>query len=115
MRKGKNQVFGNDTIDPYPLIPAEAMKILCITDEAFKNIKEAYQAFCQGLRGRLPKRSLNPSPIRESLLVQKQPVLKKKHFSDYEPSKAIYLNECDYRRWCRVSEWFNQYGSDSEY
>lgn len=37
------------------------------------------------------------------------------HFSAYEPSTAITVNECDYRRWCRVAEWFNQYGPDAEY
>ena len=105
---------GNDTIDPYPLIPAEATKILCITDETFIKIQQAYQAFCRGLGGRSPKRSLNPRPIKERFLVQKQPNLKKIHYSDYEPSKAIYVNDCHYRRWCRVSEWFNQYGPDAE-
>lgn len=106
--------LGNDTIYPYPLIPAQATKILCITDETFKNIQEAYQAFCRGLRGRSLKRSLNPGQIKKNFLGQKQPNPKKTHFSDYEPTQAIYVNECDYRRWCRVSEWFNQYGPDAQ-
>lgn len=88
------------------------MKILCITDETFKNIQQAYQTFCRGLRGRPIKRSLNFGTIKKNFLEQKQPNLKKKHFSGYEPSQAIYFNDCDYRRWCRVKEWFNQYGPD---
>ena len=117
MGKTRKNTFlnGNDTIDPYPLIPAEATKILCITDETFKNIKKAYQSFCRSFKSQSPKRLLNSNPIKIKLLKQKQPSLKKKTFLNYEPSKAIYVNECDYRRWCRVSEWFNQYGPDSEY
>jgi hypothetical protein len=107
-------LHGNDTIDPYPLIPEEAKKILCITDEIFKKIRTAYQAFCQGLRGRSLKRSLNLAPIRTNLLEQKLLNNKERHYSDYEPSKAIYVNNCDYRRWCRVKEWFNQYGPDAK-
>jgi hypothetical protein len=32
-----------------------------------------------------------------------------KYFLPYEPSNAIAVNECDYRRWCRVTEWFNRF------
>jgi hypothetical protein len=34
--------------------------------------------------------------------------------TDYEPTNAIYVNECDYRRWCRVNEWFAEFGSEPE-
>ncbi len=115
LSSGDLKGFGNDTIDPYPLIPAEAAKILCITDETFKNIQQAYQSFCRGLKGRSPKKPLNLGPIKKSFLEQKQPNPKKKYFSTYEPSPAIYVNNCDYRRWCRVKEWFNQYGLDAKY
>lgn len=52
--------------------------------------------------------------MKEGFLEQKQPNPKKKHYSDYEPSNAIYVNDCDYRRWCRVKEWFDQYSPDNE-
>jgi hypothetical protein len=38
----------------------------------------------------------------------------KTHFSAYEPSNAIAVNECDYRRWCRVKEWFAEFGPEAE-
>jgi hypothetical protein len=39
---------------------------------------------------------------------------KVKRQTDYEPTNAIYVNECDYRRWCRVNEWFAEFGPDAE-
>jgi len=38
----------------------------------------------------------------------------KTHFLAYEPSNAIAVNECDYRRWCRVNEWFAEFGPEAE-
>ena len=105
---------GNDTIDPYPLIPAEAMKILCITDAVFQAIKQQYQTFRQHLIGRPCKKSFDIGQIQKKFLKKNQSGRSPQHFSAYEPSDAIYVNECDYRRWCRVSEWFNQYGPDAE-
>jgi hypothetical protein len=44
-------------------------------------------------------------------IVSKKPqTITYKHTRDYQPSNAIAVNECDYRRWCRVSEWFNTFG-----
>lgn len=37
-----------------------------------------------------------------------------KRQTDYEPTSAIYVNECDYRRWCRVNEWFAEFGPEAE-
>lgn len=90
------------------------MKILCITDKTFKDIQASYQVFCRWVSGRLTRRSPHLEPLKEKFLVQKQPIVNKRHFLAYEPSNAIYVNTCDYRRWCRVKEWFNQYGPDVE-
>ena len=102
---------GNDTIDPYPLIPTEAEKILCVTVNIFKVIEKDYRTFCQ--LGQPAKRSFNIRPNKTNSL-KKQPLKPiKEHFLDYEPSNAIYTNTSEYRRWCRVKEWFNQFGPDA--
>ena len=107
--------LGNDTIDPYPLIPAEGVKILCITDTVFQSLKLQYQAFRQHLAGHPKKNSFNTEQIQKNFPRKKRSSQRSEHFSAYGPSTAIAVNECDYRRWCRVSEWFNQYGPDAEY
>ena len=96
--------IGNDTIDPYPLIPAGLNKILCITHETFTAISLAYHAFRESIRtaaaSKVAAPKQEPKPILQELQYQR----------NYEPSPAIQVNECDYRRWCRVKEWFNTYG-----
>jgi len=105
---------GNDTIDPYPLISKEAKRILCITDSTFQKICAKFQAFCRGLAGRPKARSCHLEANKRHFSAPQQPDTDKRHFSDYEPTNAIYFNECDYRRWCRVSEWFKEFGPDAE-
>ena len=105
---------GNDTIDPYPLIPGEANKILIVNNDIFEELRVQYKAFSHGLRGRPAKRSSNLGETRWHSLRQKMPSVKKTHFLPYEPSPAIVVNECDYRRWCRVIEWFKEFGPDAE-
>jgi hypothetical protein len=92
-------------------MPGEAAKILCVTEAGFNNIKKIYRAFHQGLKGRPKKQLPRQRALKRHFLKPKQPA---RHFSDYEPSNAIYVNECDYRRWARVKEWFNQFGPDVE-
>jgi hypothetical protein len=97
-------VDGNDTIDPYPLIPAGLNKILCITHETFTAISLSYEAFRESIKTTTASRKLN---------LQLKPTItlpEPKYQRDYEPSNAIQVNECEYRRWCRVSEWFKSYG-----
>jgi hypothetical protein len=96
---------GNDTIDPYPLIPVEAKKILCITQETFLNICQAYQAFRESI-----KPVILSKPVVKTIAATTYQTLTYEHTRDYAPSNAIRVNECDFRRWCRVSEWFNTYG-----
>ena len=60
------------------------------------------------------KRSLNTKSLRKPFSAPKRPSPEKRHFLTYEPSNAIYTNTSDYRRWCRVTEWFNQFGPDAE-
>jgi hypothetical protein len=96
---------GNDTIDPYPLIPREAEKILCITQATFLNIHRAYQVFQEFIK---PVTLIKPA--LKIIAPTTHQTIAYQHTHDYQPSNAIYVNECDYRRWCRVSEWFNTYG-----
>jgi hypothetical protein len=97
-------MVGNDTIDPYPLIPREAAKVLCITHEAFARINREYHRFQNSIR----KPALRKTAARQitkpedAQKNQTRPI-------NYEPTNAIYMNTCDYRRWCRVSEWFAQF------
>ena len=100
---------GNDTIDPYPLIPGKAAKILCITPETFTKIGQAFKAF-RGFIKTPPPRKVEA----RQFLKPKDVLVKAKRKKDYEPTNAIYVNECDYRRWCRVNEWFAEFGPDAE-
>lgn len=101
--------FGNDAIDPYPLIPVEAAKILCITSETFAEINCAFHGFRDFIKRPVPRKAKEkqtPKPKDDWPEV--------KHQTDYEPTNAIYVNECDYRRWCRVNEWFAEFGPEVE-
>lgn len=104
---------GNDTIDPYPLVPVEAKKILIVKENRFKELQHLYKAFFQGLRGRCAKRSPLRKAARQPFRKPKASRQGKRHFSVYEPSNAIAVNECDYRRWCRVTEWFYQFSQQA--
>jgi hypothetical protein len=84
----------------------EAKKILCITQATFLNICQAYQAF----REYINKPVILSKPVIKSLTSTTSQTINYEHTRDYEPSNAIQVNECDFRRWCRVSEWFNTYG-----
>jgi hypothetical protein len=107
-------ISGNDTIDPYPLIPGEAKKILIVKNDIFEELRDRYKSFCLGLAGRPAKRSsIIRAPGRRFLRPQ-APLPEKTHFLAYEPSNAIAVNECDYRRWCRVNEWFAEFGPEAE-
>ena len=79
-------------------------KILCITHETFTAISLAYKAFRESIKTVAVSKIVKPQPNPTIIL------LRDKYQRDYEPSLAIQVNECNYRRWCRVSEWFNTYG-----
>jgi hypothetical protein len=83
----------------------EAKKILCITQATFLNIYQAYQTFRESI-----KPLVLPKPALKTITPRTPQTNTYEHTQDYQPSNAIYVNECDYRRWCRVSEWFNTYG-----
>jgi hypothetical protein len=102
--------FGNDTIDPYPLIPGEVTKILCITSKTYAEISQAYRAFRSFIKRPAPRKAAEPGYQPKP----KSTVLAANHQRDYEPTNAIYCNDSDWRRWVRVKEWFNEYGPDAE-
>ena len=114
MERENSKTHGNDTIDPSPLIPVEAKKILIVKKDIFEELQNRYQAFFQGLRGRLAPRSSNIKASRRHFSRPQAPLPERIHSLAYQPSNAIAVNECDYRRWCRVSEWFAEFGPDAE-
>ena len=83
----------------------EAKKILCVTQATFLTICQAYQAFREFIK---PVVLIKPA-LKTVAPTACQP-LAYEHTRDYQPSNAVYVNECDYRRWCRVNEWFKNYG-----
>jgi len=115
---------GNDTIDCSPLLERGIKKILIVSEQKFKELEKEFGLFFQGLRDRLSQRSSLPEatrgPISRSQEPSAAPDLKidsedlTQHYRDYEPTNAIYTNSSEYRRWCRVSEWFNQFSPDAE-
>ena len=114
------KVFGNDTIDSYPLEHCgENSKILCVSEKTFKEILKDSEAFFKGINGHLSPRSFGIEPSRgqnSGLKAAPQAISPKlgskpnaEFFRDYEPSNTIYLQYSDIRRWRRVSEWYKQY------
>ena len=101
---------GNDTIDPYPLIPRETAKILCITLKTFTEISQSFNAFRKFIKPAVPQKCIEPKYPSEP----KNNILEVNYQSDYEPTNAIYVNECNFRRWVRVKEWFNQFSPDAQ-
>ena len=88
----------------------EAAKILCITLKVFTEISQAYKTFRDFIKKPAPRKVAKPKRLLEPKLV----LLKTKYQRDYEPSNAIQVNECNFRRWVRVKEWFNEYSPDTE-
>ena len=87
----------------------EAEKILCITLKTFTEISQAFKNFRGFIKIPAPKKIAQPKfPPKP-----KATLLEVKHQRDYEPSNAIQVNECNFRRWVRVKEWFNEYGPDA--
>lgn len=105
--------FGNDTIDPYPLFCRGAKKILIVKADIFEELRRLYEVFRQGLADRSAKRTSDVGPKKAPLL-KPIPSPQRKQFLPYTPSNAVVVNECDYRRWCRVNEWFGEFGPEAE-
>jgi hypothetical protein len=102
---------GNDTIDPYPLIPGEARKILIVKKNIFEELRSRYDSFCRSFaKGTAPKikpaQKASPKPKR---LQDEQ-----RRCSVYEPSNTAHINDYNWRRWVRVKEWFNEFSSEAE-
>jgi hypothetical protein len=104
---------GNDTIDPYPLIPAETGAILIVLKDIYEELRERYAAFRRGFR-RPRRRSSLRKAVRGPILSRKPAQPDKRQILTYQPSNAISFNECDYRRWCRVTEWFREFRPEVE-
>jgi hypothetical protein len=105
---------GNDTIDPYPLISKEAAKILIIKKDIFEKLRNRYQTFYRSIAGRYVKRYLPVKAHNACFSKPKRTSTGNNRSSTYNPSNAIAVNECDYRRWCRVKEWFAEFNPDNE-
>ena len=106
--------FGNDTIDPYPLIPREAKKILIVKQIIFEEISKRFKAFCQYVQDQPEHLKSIVDPFKRKFSGQKKapttpaPNLNHKG-TNYEPTNIIHLTYTEIRRWRRVNEWFNQY------
>lgn len=94
-------------------MPRETKKILIVTKDIFEELRLQYKTLLKGLRGRAVKRSSLKKTAREHIVRPKAVISGKKHFRAYEPSNAIAVNECDYRRWCRATEWFYQFSQQA--
>ena len=112
---------GNDTIDCYPLCCGEVKKILCVSEQTFKEIRKDFGVFSRGIKGQPSQRSLNIEPPRGQILGSKVPLQafsqklnQTKSTGYFEPSNTIYLQYSDIRRWRRVNEWFRQYAHEVE-
>ena len=116
--------FGNDTIDCYPLAKGEIKKILIVSEQKFEELQKEFNLFFKGLEGRISQRpSLREAKTRQILKSQAPskasgPKIDSEDlvggFRDYEPTKAIHFNDCNWRRWVRVKEWFSQYAQGAE-
>jgi hypothetical protein len=116
--------LGNDTIDRYPLsYEGKLKKVLCITEEVFKNLRAALAEF--GLR---PKKATHKAklPFQQKPL-QKRPLgcprsddLKPKGdkcIGSFEPSALFTNKSSSFWREQNLKAWFKEQGSyeDSRY
>ena len=69
---------GNDTIDPYPLIPRETAKILCITLKTFTEISQSFNAFRNFIKPAVPQKCIEPKYPPEPKMNPRQPKKPKK-------------------------------------
>jgi hypothetical protein len=100
---------GNDTIDPYPLFPREARKILIVKNNIFKELAKRYQVFCRNTIGHPVKTPTKSARVKIEPLKSKA-----RHWSAYEPSGKEYINDYNWRRWVRVKEWFQEFGPNAQ-
>jgi len=100
---------GNDTIDPYPLFPGEARKVLLIKKNIFEELADRYQAFRQSFAAQAIKTTIKSPRVKSEL-----PKSEARHCSSYEPSGKDYINDYNWRRWVRVKEWFHEFGTNAE-
>ncbi len=86
------------------------MRILCLTSKVWSEI---YKTF-EGFRRLFKEPPLRKHPAQNLRLKPKRISEKDRCQLAYEPTRAISLNEADWRRWVRVKEWFNEYPSESD-
>ncbi len=107
-------MFGNDTIDRYPLPhKGKLTKLLCISKELFEKLAFATQEF-------FAKESIlknTPALIRRSKPLLKAPVtslrnIKKAGYSAYTPTPIWQTRYSEFWQWQRVNEWHREYGQD---
>jgi len=86
------------------------VRILCFTSKVWSEIYKTFEAFRRLFKGpilrKAPAGNLRIKPKKETENVYCQIA--------YEPTRAISLNDADWRRWVRVKEWFNEYFSESD-
>jgi hypothetical protein len=106
----KSREGGNDTIDRYPLGSIGAVRILCLTSKVWSQIYKTFEGF-----RRLFKEPLLRKTSAQNLRLKPKRISKNDPCPiAYEPTRALSLNDADWRRWVRVKEWFNEYPSESD-
>ena len=115
LSRNKNQRFGNDTIDHYPLpYEGKLTKLLCISREVFKKLKTALDEFRLGQKTASPKPK---TPFRQNL-PRKKPLEysesdylkpdKDKCISSFEPSNIINTRGSYFWRLRNLRAWFKE-------
>ena len=112
LSRNKNQLFGNDTIDRYPLpYRGKLTKLLCIGKEIFEKLRLTTRGFY--VRQAVFKNT--PAQLHKTKALPKTPALpssdtKKAIYPEYAPTKIWPTRHSEFWRWQRVSEWHREYG-----
>lgn len=75
---------------------------------------EIYQSLLKETANLFPKVRTKLKPKNPVVSQLDTPYTTERIWRDYEPTNAINLNTCDYRRWVRVKEWFNTFAQGAE-
>jgi hypothetical protein len=107
-------VFGNDTIDRYPLpYEGKLTKLLCISKERFGKLTLAIRDSL--IKGHIPRKVL--ARILKTEPLHQTPALflhceEETMPSEYIPSQIWHTRDSELWQWQRVSEWWREYKSD---
>jgi len=107
-------IFGNDTIDRYPLpYKGRLIKLLCISKAVFKElVLTAREFFVEPVYTEYldtPAQEKEPLPKRPQLLLSNN---REDGYLEYTPSRIWSTRDSKFWRWRRVNEWWREYNQD---